>query len=449
MNPELTNGDMALDTVLQQYDILLGYLQRPAVILQVAMFILTLLIAYGIESFLLSRLRRRDREPLAIVSTGLFPIIAISTNYVFREILTSLGYPVGLMSATVGLLWVFFGYLLAITTLYYFFGQERIQPIHRRLVLPLVILFVMSQLFGNIFDLDQLGDIQLFNLGELNVTLTRILSFSLSIYFVFAISAIIQSLLRSLVIPRLTTDAGTSNAILTISRYTIIAVGLLISFALLGLDLSSLALIGGGLSIGIGFGLQQIISNFLSGILLLFEQSLRPGDVVDIDGQLGIVEHLSIRSTTIRTLANVDVVIPNERFLTEAVKNYTRTRVLRGVINVGVSYSSDPVEVRKLLREVVSNHGKVLKNPEPRVLFTDFGASSLDFRVLFWVEHFDDWYATETDLRMMIWRAFEKHNIEIPFPQRDLHVRSVPEWIRPNTSVDLSADDDLPAKKGE
>ncbi len=437
MNPELNNIDAGIDTVVQQYDILLGYLQRPAVLLQIAMFILTLLIAYVVASVALAQLRRINLKPLAIISTGLFPIVAIAINWLITQLLLSFDYPVGLMAAITSLLWLFFVYLLVITILYSVFGEDRIRPIHRRLVLPLVLLLVLANLFGNIFDLDQLGNIQLISLGEIDITLTRMLGFGLSIYFVFAVSAIIQNLLRTVIVPRLSMDVGTSNAILTISRYTILAFGLIISFGLLGLDLSTLAIIGGGLSIGIGFGLQQIVSNFLSGILLLFEQSLRPGDVIDVDGELGVVQKLSIRSTTIRTLSDVDVVIPNERFLTESVKNYTRSSILRGQIIVGVSYDSDPTEVRRLLREVVTNHGKVLKHPEPRVFFTDFGSSSLDFRVLFWVAHFDDWFVTETDLRMMIWRAFEKHNIEIPFPQSDLHVRSVPEWVRPQRDVDL------------
>lgn len=431
--------DIALETVQQQYEVLIAYLQRPVVVVQIAIFILIMLIAYGLSTFILHRLRRSDREPLVFISTATFPLIAIGTNWIFSQALDGLGYPTGLLFATMGLLWVVFGYLFVVTILYFFFGEDRIRPYHQRLVLPVIIMFVLSQLFGNIFDLDQLGNIRLITLGEFDVTLTRVVSFILSLYFVIAISRIIQDLLRTVVIPRLVVDVGTSNAILTISRYTILAIGVAISFSLVGFDLSTLALIGGGLSIGIGFGLQQIVSNFLSGILLLFEQSLRPGDVVDVDGELGTVQKLSIRSTTIRTLANIDVVIPNERFLTESVRNYTRSHSLRGVINVGVSYNSDPTEVRRLLKEVVNNHGKVLKNPEPRVFFKDFGASSLDFRILYWVEHFDDWYVTETDLRMMIWRAFEKHKIEIPFPQQDLHVRSMPA-ILPNT--DDTTDDD-------
>lgn len=441
MNPDtVSNG--AFDAVFQQYEILIAYLQRPAVLVQIAMFALTLLIAYGVATFLLNRLAQSNREPLTIISTATFPVLAIAINWFLSQVLDALAYPTGLLSATMGLLWLFFGYLLLITLLYFFVGEERIRPFHQRIVLPLLILFVLSQLLGNIFDLDQLGNIRLTRLGEIDITMTRILGFVISIYFVFAISGIVQNVLRTFVVPRLTVDVGTSNAILTISRYSIVAMGLLLSFSLLGFDLTTLALIGGGLSIGIGFGLQQIVSNFLSGILLLFEQTLRPGDVVDVDGQLGTVQKLSIRSTTVRTLANVDVVIPNERFLTEAVKNYTRSRVLRGVIQVGVSYNSDPTEVRRLLKDVVSNHGKVLKNPEPRVLFKDFGASSLDFHVLFWVEHFDDWYATETDLRMMIWRAFQKHKIEIPFPQRDLHVRSMlPIELLPDEPEDDNEED--------
>jgi len=439
MNPEIINGDAGIDTVLQQYEILITYLQRPVVLIQVALFILAIVIAYSFTMLILYRLRRMNREPWTFISTGLFPVIAIAINVMLSQILISLGYPTGLMSATRNLLWLFFGYLAIITVMYFLFGEERVRPYHRRLILPFVVLFVLAQLLGGIFDLDQLGAIQLFTVGDLNITLTRILGFVLSIYFTFTISDFIQSLLRTVVLPRLQVDVGTSNAILTMSRYSVILFGLLISVGLLGLDLSTLALIGGGLSIGIGFGLQQIVSNFMSGILLLFEQSIRPGDVVDVDGQLGIVQKLSIRSTTVRTLSNIDVVIPNERFLTDSVKNYTHSGTIRGEINVGVSYNSDPTEVRRLLREVVTNHGKVLKNPEPRVFFTDFGASSLDFRVYFWVDHFDDWYLTETDLRMMIWRAFKKHNIEIPFPQRDLHVRSVPPWVQPSTESHVDA----------
>ena len=433
MNGEMINSDAGINTVLQQYEILITYLQRPVVLVQVALFILALLVAYGLAVLVFYLARRMNREPWTFVETGLFPVVAIAINLILSQVLTSLGYPTGLMAATRNLLWLFFGYLAIITLMYTVFGEERVRPYHRRFILPIVVLFVLAQLLGGVFDLNQLGAILLFTAGDIDITLTRVLGFVFSLYFMVAISDIIQNLLKTIVLPRLHVDGGTSNAILTMSRYSVISFGLLISVGLLGLDLSTLALIGGGLSIGIGFGLQQIVSNFMSGILLLFEQSLRPGDVVDVDGQLGIVQKLSIRSTTVRTLSNIDVVIPNERFLTDSVKNYTRSRTIRGEINVGVSYNSDATEVRRLLREVVTNHGKVLKTPEPRVLFTDFGESSLDFRIYFWVEHFDDWYLTETDIRMMIWRAFKKHNIEIPFPQRDLHVRSVPPWLQPST----------------
>ena len=426
MNTDNTITDLGLDAVLQQYDILLAYLQRPVVLVQLGLFILTLFVTFGLTSLIFRRLKRLNHEPWTLISIGIFPLIAIVASWLLSQLLTTLGYPNGLMMAMISLLWIFFAYSVILAILYFAFGEDRVRPYHRRIVLPIVIIFVASQLLGTVFDLNQLGNLRLVTLGEIDITLARVFGFVLSIYFVFAVSGIIQNILRTVVVPRLVVDVGTSNAILTISRYSILALGLVMSFGLLGFDFTTLALIGGGLSIGIGFGLQQIVSNFLSGILLLFEQSLRPGDVIDIDGQLGTVQKLSIRSTTVRTLSNVDVVIPNERFLTEAVKNYTRSRTLRGTIVVGVSYNSDPTEVRRLLKEIVSNHGRVLKNPEPRVFFRDFGDSSLDFHVLFWVEHFDDWYTTETDLRMMIWRAFEKHKIEIPFPQRDLHIRSMP-----------------------
>ena len=193
--------------------------------------------------------------------------------------------------------------------------------------------------------------------------------------------------------------------------------------------MTTLALISGGLSVGIGFGLQEIVANFISGIVLLFEQSLRPGDVVSMENEMGIVKSLGIRATTVRTLDNVEVIVPNQAFLTSAVTTYTKSdRIVRVKIPVGVSFGSDPKEIREVLLTIARQHHLVQEKPEPAVRFIGFGDSSIDFQLEIWLDDPMLAMTIKSDLRFMIWKAFAKRNIEIPFPQRDLHLRSGVPW---------------------
>ncbi|MCB0187047.1 MAG: mechanosensitive ion channel, partial [Caldilineaceae bacterium] len=186
-------------------------------------------------------------------------------------------------------------------------------------------------------------------------------------------------------------------------------------------------LIGGGLSVGIGFGLQELVANFISGILLLFERTVRPGDMIEVSGQKGVVDKLRMRSTVIRTFDNTEIFVPNKNLLTSSFTAYTQTdRVVRRLLTVGVSYDSDPSQVRTILQDVANRHGLVLKKPEPLVFFLGFGASSLDFQLAVWVDDPLNAMRVASDLYFMIWNEFEKYEIEIPFPQQDLHLRSGP-----------------------
>jgi potassium efflux system protein len=171
------------------------------------------------------------------------------------------------------------------------------------------------------------------------------------------------------------------------------------------------------------------VANFISGILLLFEQSLRPGDIVSVGGEMGEVKKLSIRATTVNTFDNIELIVPNQLFLTSTVTSYTRTdRFVRVLIPIGVSYNSDPEAVRETLLAVAQRHGLVQEQPEPVVHFMGFGDSSLDFRLAVWVDDPLLRLNVASDLRFMIWKAFAEHSIEIPFPQRELHLRSGVPW---------------------
>ena len=185
----------------------------------------------------------------------------------------------------------------------------------------------------------------------------------------------------------------------------------LYTLSALGFSLTSIAVVAGGLSVGIGFGLQNIINNFVSGLLVIFGQTLREGDVIDVGGVNGIVRRINIRSTQVETFDNAVIFVPNAEFLSGKLTNWTRNgRMVRQEVAVGVAYGSDIQLVEKLLKQVAKEHQKVLTYPEPVVLFNDFAASSLDFRLRFWVGDILHGSGIASD-------------IEISFPQMDVHLR--------------------------
>ena len=177
-------------------------------------------------------------------------------------------------------------------------------------------------------------------------------------------------------------------------------------------------------SVCFGFGLQNIINNFVSGLLVIFGQTLREGDVIDVGGVTGIVRRINIRSTQVETFDNAVIFVPNAEFLSGKLTNWTRNgRMVRQEVAVGVAYGSDIQLVEELLKQVAKEHQKVLAYPEPVVLFNDFAASSLDFRLRFWVGDILHGSGIASDIRKAIDAKFAEANIEISFPQMDVHLR--------------------------
>ena len=202
----------------------------------------------------------------------------------------------------------------------------------------------------------------------------------------------------------------------------------------LGFSLTSLAVVAGGLSVGIGFGLQNIINNFVSGLLVIFGQTLREGDVIDVGNLTGTVKKINIRSTLVETFDNAVIFVPNAEFLSGRLTNWTRNgRMVRQEINVGVAYGSDVELVERLLHEIAADHPKVLTYPEPVVLFKNFGASSLDFGLRVWVGDILHGTGIASEIRKIIDRKFSEAGLEMAFPQMDVHLRqneSVPVEVR-------------------
>lgn len=220
-------------------------------------------------------------------------------------------------------------------------------------------------------------------------------------------------------------DSGVKGSITKFIGYATQILGIVITLEMVGISLSSIFALGGVLMVGIGFGLQNITQNFISGVILLFERPIKKGDLVEVDGVSGRVTEIGSRSTTITTRDDVSIIVPNSKFISQQVVNDSFSGERRRFhVAVGVAYGSDVDRVQKTLIEVAKNHSKVLDTPAPRVFFQDFGDSSLNFDLTIWVEDLWNSQIILSDLRFEIDRAFRKNEIEIPFPQRDLHLRS-------------------------
>src|SRR2546425_1396462 len=266
---------------------------------------------------------------------------------------------------------------------------------------------------------------KLFEINKTAITLSSVLMF-LVVIAVFAVtSRLLQRVLRVQIFSRLRIDEGIQYTLIRISHYVIMIIGAVVAFQFIGIDLTGLAIIVGFLSVGIGFGLQNITSNFVAGLILLFERPIKVGDRVMVGDQEGDVVEIKMRSTTIRTLNNIAVIVPNSEFVSSRLENWSYgDQKLRVDIDVGVSYGSDLETVMHSLREVAAEHPEVLKNPAPDVLHRGFGDSAWNMRLRVWLEHPRRHPEVHSDINCAIVRKFQQRGVEIPFPQRDLHVRS-------------------------
>lgn len=425
------NGD--LQTIEEQFLILLNLLERTVVTRQLLAILVVVVVSLvvgrlidGLFDRLASRFFRNEAlmdRFLPALGMGFFPVIALGLIYFTQVYFETQGFLAGLIDQSLLIFWVLLGYSVLMLVLYGIFGERVMRPYQRQVFTPALIIGIALVIIGGFFDLRLLSSVQVFNRGDTLITIGTVATAIFTLYLVYIVNWIVRSGLRGVLSPRRRIKEGVVDSIITISSYVLIGAGIVASLAVLGLDLTTLSFVAGGLSVGIGFGLQSIVSNFISGILMLFEQSLRPGDWVEIDGRVGVVQRLGIRSTTVRTLDNVDRIVPNENFLGSTVSNYTTSNyTVRQVIEVGVSYKSNPRQVHDILLRVAKLHEDVLIDPAPFVLFRNYGDSSLDFWLVYYLSHPRYLLPTKSDLLFEIFQAFEKQGIVIPFPQRDLNL---------------------------
>jgi len=264
-------------------------------------------------------------------------------------------------------------------------------------------------------------------IGKVSVSLVRIAAIVVGFFVCRAALAVGKAFIHSAYEARDDTGPGAADSIGTVLLYAAWSAFAVLTLSLLGVNLTSLAVIAGGLSVGIGFGMQNIVNNFVGGMILLIGRSVQRGDVIEVEGIHGVVQRVTIRNTVVQSYDNSTLFVPNSQLVSGRLTNWThRDRRVRRELIVGVAYGSDTALVKRLLLEAAHNHFRVEWDPQPVVLFWDFGASSLEFRMRFWVDDYDHALVIASDLRTEIDRLFREHGIEIAFPQQDIHVRSAP-----------------------
>jgi len=422
-----------LEPITQFVNELWHAISRPSVCIQIFIVIIFL-----VTSWMLASKIRTNSQPLKIrfkrrVLTTALTLIFLPVAFAVME---SLQRPNGLIQQAWSLLLVYTVLSLSLELLINSLNTNKAASIKRyknSLFIPAFVgyfLFEVIQTFGDPKSLLEPSIIKLFgtpfNLGDA-------LLVTIGIYLWVNLSSLITQILAWTFGADPLQNHETSKAVFTLIRYGLIGLGMFIIIGTIGINPTVFGLITGGLSVGIGLGLKEIISNFVSGIWLLMEGSTKPGDVINLNlldstgetFQLATITDCGLRAVTVTNVNDhSERIIPNNLFFTNQITTYTKNHnIIARKSYFGVSYGSDPNEVIKLITNVVTSHPEVLSNPSPSTVFVAYGDSSLDFYVKFFIKDVMGGIRVTSEVNLMIWRTLKDHSIEIPFPQRTLHIQ--------------------------
>jgi len=259
--------------------------------------------------------------------------------------------------------------------------------------------------------------------GSISISPGDVLEFLFTIWLAYLLSAFIRFMLNEDVYPRLKIKVGKSYAVSSLLHYVIITLGFVAAIGMLGVDLTKVTVLASAFGVGIGFGLQSVVNNFVSGLILLVERPVHVGDTVEVGELLGKVGKIGIRASTVHTRQGADIIVPNSQLISERVTNWTLSDQMRRIdLSVGVSYDAVPANVIKVLEKVANENRHVLPDPPPQGLFTGFGDSSINFELRAWTDQFDDWPQIRSELAVAVFDAVRAAGMNFPFPQREVRL---------------------------
>jgi len=259
--------------------------------------------------------------------------------------------------------------------------------------------------------------------GSISISVEDILAFGLTVLAAFLLSAFIRFTLQEEVYPRRGLALGLSYAYSRLVHYVILSIGFLVGLGVLGMDLTKVTVLAGAFGVGIGFGLQNVVNNFVCGLILLFERPVHVGDIVEVGDTQGEVRRIGIRASTVRIFQGADIIVPNAQFITASVTNWTFSDELRRIdLPVGVNYGSAPQAVIELLEKTAQAHAAILETPPPQGLFTGYGDSSINFELRAWTARFVNWAAIRSELATAVYDAVYAAGMAFPFPQREVRI---------------------------
>ena len=265
-----------------------------------------------------------------------------------------------------------------------------------------------------------------YSFGELSISIRMVVMMIVVIYLTSIISWMIQAFVDSQIMTPRKMDVGVKESLKRLTHYGLFTVGFLVAVSMAGLDLQKFTILAGALGVGIGFGLQNIVNNFVSGLILLFERPVKVGDVINIDQDWGTIKRIGLRSTIFETFDRAEIIVPNADLISHKVTNWTfSSKIVRVTLPVGVAYGSPLEKVIGVLNRAAREHPDVSSHPEPDTIFEEFGNSSINFKLRFWIHSIDDRVKIRSEVAVIVDRLFREVGVEIPFPQRDLHLRSI------------------------
>ena len=391
----------------------LGYLERPAVVMQ-----LSLVVALMLGTRAARRRRLLARLPVAGYSPVGLGLLALSAG-----LLGLLGQPTGLLQL-LGAVWLgWYALQLLHRLLALWLPAQASHQLESRLLRPAYLVIAVMALVSEV---DSLNDLAVAPLGELfgtQISAGKLFQAAVVIYVVLVGCGPPAAGLAWLVQRAVGMSEGSRKAMELMLRYAVVGVGLVAVAVQLGLNTTALIAVAGGLSVGLGFGIKEVFSNFVSGLWLLFEGSVRPGEVLMLDGDPCEVRRLGLRATLLwRDRDNAELLIPNQTFFTEAATSYTASdRMRRSQVMVGAAYHHDPAEVIALLEATALQVPRVLPEPAPKGLLLSYGDSAINYALRFWIANPMDNVTICSEVNQAIWHAFKREGIEIPFPQQVQH----------------------------